>query len=430
MSDYFLNKLYDSLLRRKQPKTKSTFRTLSESYNLVYEEDQEQEQQKDIPFKIHEYQQGSWTAEQRNLYLPGNTPAEPTSEIPAEYNPEITPGTKMTGVGPGECSVASLVSGLTDFASCRKMISGQKESFDVSWPNKDNSKYKFEVKKIEGASSKSRGSVRIAKHGANFTNEVIKDVTELLTPILDEYDILDENSKKEVDAKILASLPELKETRKDDREKKLHRIGWSVGRWIRGILANTRELPFTVLFSEKEPIFKRKEDETAPSARVLISVKTFSEFIENAKKGLNDETENLGTNDTDNERVKELKTKFKEFYGTPDTEKAPVLHKEIDKTAETVDKKLTKLKIIQTGEGKSTTEDFLKAISKLKLSDKLNNIKEKIESDASIKGLFPKGLTGLFIVDIKGYHYIPYDDLSKYIEVEKISSGGPKIRFR
>jgi hypothetical protein len=145
MSDYFLSKVYDSLLRRKQPVVKSAFRTLSESYNLVYEE--EQEQQKDIPFKIHEYQQGSWTAEQRNLYLPGSTSAEPTSEIPAEYNPELTPDTKMTGVGPGECSVASLVSGLTDFASCRKMISGQKESFDVSWPNKDNSKYKFEVKK-------------------------------------------------------------------------------------------------------------------------------------------------------------------------------------------------------------------------------------------------------------------------------------------
>lgn len=427
MSDYFLSKVYDSLLHRKQPVVKSVFRTLSESYNLVYKE----EQQKDIPFNIHEYQQGSWTAEQRNLYLPGSTtPVEPTSEIPAEYNPEVIPDTKMTGVGPGECSVASLVSGLTDFASCRKMISGQKESFDVSWPNKDNPKYKFEVKKIEGASSKSRGSVRIAKHGANFTKEVIKDVTELLTPILDEYDILDEDSKKEVDGYILASLPELKETKKDDRQKKLHRMGWSVGRWVRGIIANTRELPFTVLFSDKEPILKRSDEETAAPIRVLISVKTFNDFIENVKSGLNDEVKDSEVPDADNERVKELKNKFKEFYGTPDTEKASTLNKEIEKTAETVDKKLTKLKIQQTGEGKSTTEDFFKAISKLKLSDKLNNIKEKIESDASIKSLFPKGLAGLFIVDLKGYHYIPYDNLSKYIEVEKISSGGPKIRFK
>ena len=39
MSDYFLNKIYDSVLARKHPKTKSIFRTLSESYGLVYEEE-------------------------------------------------------------------------------------------------------------------------------------------------------------------------------------------------------------------------------------------------------------------------------------------------------------------------------------------------------------------------------------------------------
>ena len=137
MSDYFLNKIYDSLLSNKLPKTKSSFRTLSESYDLVYEE--EQEQKKDIPFNIHEYQQGSWTVEQRNLYLPNSAPVTPTPGVPAEYDPEA----KMTGVGPGECAVASLVSGLTDFAGCRKMISGQRESFDVSWPTGKYAKYKF-----------------------------------------------------------------------------------------------------------------------------------------------------------------------------------------------------------------------------------------------------------------------------------------------
>jgi hypothetical protein len=42
MSDYFLNKIYDSLLANKAPKTKSTFRTLSESYSLVCEQDDKQ----------------------------------------------------------------------------------------------------------------------------------------------------------------------------------------------------------------------------------------------------------------------------------------------------------------------------------------------------------------------------------------------------
>ena len=42
MSDYFLNKIYDSLLVNKQSKTKSTFCTLSESYSLVCEQDNKQ----------------------------------------------------------------------------------------------------------------------------------------------------------------------------------------------------------------------------------------------------------------------------------------------------------------------------------------------------------------------------------------------------
>jgi hypothetical protein len=418
MSDYFLNKLYDSLLRRKQLKTKSTFRTLSESYNLVYEEEQTPltpQPTSKINFDINEPKLTlvPWTNEQYNLYL-----LTADKKIAAVEDAE-------TGVGPGEYAIASVISGKVTFDNeLRNMVSGQSESFDVTWPNKDNPDYKFEVKKIE------KGSVRIAKHGAKLTGEVIKDVTELLNSVLDEYDILDEKSKEKVDGYVLASLPELRETRKADRQKKLHRMGWSIGKWARGIIANTRELPFTVLFSDKEPIFKRGEDGTTAPIRVLISVKTFSDFIENAKSGLSDETENLETADADNERVKELKIKFKEFYGTSDTEKAPTLHKEIEKTAETVDKKLTKLKIQQTGEGKSTSEDFFKAISKLKISEKLNTIKQKIESDESIKSLFPTDLTGLFIVNSRGYHYVPYNDLSKYIEVEKISSGGPKIRLK
>lgn len=415
MSDYFLSKVYDSLIKRKLPQAKSIFCTLSESYTKIYEQEQPANKQavNEINFNVNEPKLTliPWTPEQYNLYL-----LTADKKIAATEDAE-------TGVGPGEYAIASVISGKVVFDNeLKNMVSGQSESFDVTWPNKDNPTYKFEVKKIE------KGSVRIAKHGAKLTGEVIKSVTELLNSILDEYDILDEKSKHEVDGYVLASLPELKETRKADRAKKLNRMGWSIGKWVRGIIANTRELPFTVLFSDKEPLFKRGEDETTTPIRVLISVKMFNDFIENAKKGLEDETEGVET--SDNEKVRELKIKFKEFYGTSDTEKASSLNKEIEKTAETVDKKLTKLKIQQTGEGKSTTQDFFKAINKLKISEKLNSIKEKIEGDESIKSLFPPDLTGLFIVNSRGYHYVPYNDLPKYIEVEKISSGGPKIRLK
>jgi len=43
MSDYLLNKIYDSLLANKLPKTESSFRSLSESYDAVYEQENDQQ---------------------------------------------------------------------------------------------------------------------------------------------------------------------------------------------------------------------------------------------------------------------------------------------------------------------------------------------------------------------------------------------------
>jgi hypothetical protein len=71
MSDYFLNKIYDSLLANKTPKAKSTFRTLSESYNLVYEEEQQTTGQvAQIAFNVNEpvLTLIPWTPQQANLY--------------------------------------------------------------------------------------------------------------------------------------------------------------------------------------------------------------------------------------------------------------------------------------------------------------------------------------------------------------------------
>jgi hypothetical protein len=48
MSDYFLSKVYDSLIKRKLPQAKSTFCTLSESYTKIYEQEEQEEPQKII----------------------------------------------------------------------------------------------------------------------------------------------------------------------------------------------------------------------------------------------------------------------------------------------------------------------------------------------------------------------------------------------
>ena len=68
MSDYFLSKVYDSLIKRKLPQAKSTFHTLSESYTKIYEQEEPQKV-KDILLNVDEYSFGSWSPEQKRLYL-------------------------------------------------------------------------------------------------------------------------------------------------------------------------------------------------------------------------------------------------------------------------------------------------------------------------------------------------------------------------
>jgi len=420
MSDYFLNKLYESLLRHRQPKTKSTFRTLSESYNLVYEEEQEQEQQKDIPFNIHEYQQGSWTAEQRNLYLPGNTPTEPTSEIPAEYNPEVTPGTKMTGVGPGECAVASLVSGLTDFASCRKMISGQRESFDVSWPTGKDAKYKFEVKQASDLKD-----VRIGTEGTNLGREVADVVKDILNSLNEEYGMLVPEDKNKVNQAVSSYISGEYSTKKskENKEKFQTRLQlyteWNVDGFVNAITSKIGELPFGMIFDDR---YYYTGSEPGRKKYLQISIYKLLQIIEQLKIG---GTEEETKTETDTEEV--VKDVFHKVYGK---EEIPKFKNFLDKEAHKVDRKITKQKIEITQEGGIDLSSFVKSIKKFNFFDKLKELKEKLTDSKTVTELFPGHITGLFVVSVNDWKYIPRDQMGNYVEITRITQSKPKIKLK
>ena len=198
--DHFLNKVYESLLSNKQSKIKSSFHTLSESYDLVYEEEQQPVAEpvkteastsswleKFVDTPILDTQQ--WSPEQLNLYKLTDT-VEPETEFEGETE---------TGVGPGEYAVASLLTGLTQFPDPRleNMVSGQMESYDVSWPSKDNAKYTFEVKKIE-----SKKDVRLGRKGADIGKTFTNTIDAILQNIREEYDILGDNDKTNINNNI------------------------------------------------------------------------------------------------------------------------------------------------------------------------------------------------------------------------------------
>ena len=415
MSDYFLNKIYDSLIKRKLPQTKSSFRSLSESYIKIYEQEEPQ-RVKDIPFDINRYQEGSWTAEQRNLYLPSSTPIPPTQGELSKYDPEA----KMTGVGPGECAVASLVSGLTDFADCRKMISGQRESFDVSWPTGKDAKYKFEVKQASELTD-----VRIGTEGTNLGREVADVVKDVLSTLNEEYGMLVPEDKNKINQAVTNYISKEYGTKKskENKQKFQSRLEsyteWNIDGFVNSITSKIGELPFGMIFGDR---YYYTGSEPARKKYLQISIYKLIQIIEQLKA---DGTEEEVKKNTDTEEV--VKDVFHKVYGK---ENIPTFSNFLDKEAHKVDRKITKQKIEITQEGGIDLSSFIKSIKKFNFSDKLKDLKEKLTDSKTVTNLFPGHITGLFVISVNDWKYIPRDQMGNYVEITRITQSKPKIKLK
>lgn len=440
--DHFLNKVYESLLSNKQNKTKSSFRTLSKSYDLVHEEDQQPTKaaepvkadtppspwlEKFVDTPILDMQ--AWTPEQLNLYKLTDT-VEPETEFEGETE---------TGVGPGEYAIASLLTGLTQFPDPRleNMISGQMESYDVSWPDKDKATYTFEVKKIE-----SKGDVRLGRKGADIGKTFTNTVDVILQNIREEYDILGKDDKANINNIIISKLdiieePQIRKQKRKgveveikdsikDREKYSKRMakrtGWTVESFIEAIQDNMSELPFDLIFGKGEA-----RDYEYPSGAkselrqqaVIMSLAKLVTICETVSKKDFDQEE--GTESE--EAIKDI------FHRVYDADATPTFKDYLDREARNVDKRITKQKIrITKTEG--AFELFFDNIKELKFSKKLEELQQVVTSKETIEKLFPSTITGLFVVNLNGYKYIPQKDISTYVEMSRITQSKPKIRVK
>jgi hypothetical protein len=403
---------------------------------------------KKIPFNVKDTVIGpvQWKGSQQALYnlTANNSPIEDT-DISDEYNAEIAPITNdiktMTGIGPGELAVASVVSGHTDTNRCRQMVSGQGESYDVSWPSSTDVKYKFEVKKEEG------GSVRVGTIGSRLGNPTVELIRRILENILEEYNILDEENRKIVDDTILNSKELVEPVTRFHKTRKNHDIGpdptqrrkyeislakrssWSVEKFVNAIKVNLTELPLGMLFGEDYEYGNYSGDKVSSQLRaqaLIMSLKAFLECIENT---------HLSDNEIEQDalRVKVLKDIFKKYYSSPESEKKEITDASLDAEAEKVDRKLLKLKHSITGGKLLKATDFFKSIRKSHLLKDLQKHEDKIKDGETVRELFPTGptgISGLFIVNIRGWSYIPEDKIKDFIEITTFSQGRPKIALK
>lgn len=434
MSDYFLNKIYDSLLNRKLVQTKPAFRTLSESYIKVYEQEQVppiNQPAGKIAFDVDDPKLTlvRWTPEQFNLY-------RLTDKGVPEVEDTIQ-GETETGVGPGEYAVASVISGITQYPDPKlnNMVSGQSESFDVSWPSKDNIQYSFEVKKMEG------GDVRVGRKGAEFGKKFINTVENVLKTIREEYNVLNEEDKKTINGMIIGKLDQIQEPEKRTKKFKgeevetktsqqareeyakqiAKRTNWTVDKYVDAVLENMSELPLPLIFG------KGDSDYVYPSSgksatRQQVLIMSLSKLVAICESVSKKDVEQ----DEDTESEQAVKNVFQQVYGT---EKNPSFKDYLDQEAHNVDKRITKQKIRITKE-EGVFELFFDAIKDSKFGNKLKELQSETINTKTIEDLFPSTITGLFIVTREGYHYLPQKDISTYVEVSRISQGRPKIRFK
>jgi hypothetical protein len=454
MSDYFLNKIYDSLLVNKAPKTKSAFRTLSESYNLVYEDEtntaqpaQQLQVQQEQPvqvtpslknnqtvsgFNIKEIYHQKWTPEQKNLY---------------NIRPE--------GVGPGELAVASALLNNVDEQACAELISGPTKAYDVSYPSKDKPEVIFEVKQL---TEEGKDSVRIAKHGAQYAKIIAADVVNILDDIIYEYELLDNENKQYINNYIVSQIPDIvmakagrvktpqkpssviakQKAEERYRQQQIHKEQWTVDRWAYGIKNNAVEIPFSLLFSD-QPIdisregFDDEKTEDLAETSLFISIQKFVNLIEQLEEGNVEVFKTKQTQET-TPKINALNQVFKDFYSaaTANPEQQTKLNQELNKAAIETDKKLTKIKTEITGTDKKQMSHFVNKVKSLNLKERLNNLKTKTNDPQLIRSLFPKdkNFGGLFIVNPNSFHYAPADKLHDVIQVEQISVGRPKIGFK
>jgi hypothetical protein len=447
MSDYLLNKVYDSLLVNKPSKTKSTFRTLSESYNLVYEEETkniEQTQDQLTQKPIQPIQTAPEEAQKKEIQF------DVTKNILNEinwkpYQRKFYNINTVTGIGPGELSVASLLTGSDKEEDNMSLISGQSLSFDVSWPKAPDTQstqkpqYTFEVKQLEAA-----GDVRIGIKGAEIGRIVIENIKYILNTIKEEYDLLSLEDQETLSAAILKYVKEPEKptfkhftrqnepTAKEKKklipyEKKLaRRTDWRLGGFIDAIISSTSELPFNMLFGDDYTYQGSEKKSPLRAKYVLLSVKQLLDALNKSAENIKQDAQ------TTSNKTDELKTTFKHFYSEPESQKKEVIDQFLDKEAENVDRKITRFKTKETGQ-KLNIDNLLAAIKETDLFGVFMNVYNKVKDPETIRSLFPvkpEPITGLFVVSSNGYRYVISQDIGKYIEISTFTQGKPKIKFK
>lgn len=375
------------------------------------------------------------------------------------YQRQLFP-VKKTGTGRGEFSVASFVSGLQPSLAIADReircllddcVQGQSESFDVSVPPDteeymNTRKLKFEVKELEADGS----SVRIGAEGQKATTMIIGGVIKLIERLENSYHSLNREERLKVDDLLRKQLgltregPPAKpsnETKKNlakyGKDRHMYELGqgWNLGGYISAIFQSDeqdqegrtiRELPSTLIKKEGTMIPSRYSKSPLRARYFLRTLQEVFNAIEEIARSASE------LSISNNSKSQELRNIVRRLYlpEIPDENTRKKEEEFLDDLVDTIDRKLTRRKITASGAGYLTAKDFFSSVNNLKLLSSLRAVQNMFNNAEIIRNLFPKDITGLFLVSDAQFSYFPQNTISDYIEIDQISNGGVKIAVK
>jgi len=464
--DYKLKEMYEQVYKNKN--TTKKFRTLSESYSKIYEQDAPaaapvaptsvtqtpQQQQTPAPTPtvtaaapVEQPTTNSLLNNPQELNKFVNTPVlqrRPWNDVQKELFNNLS----VTGIGRGELSVCSIFTGTGDIEENKKIVSGSSESYDVSF-KVDGKDYLFEVKELSKLESEAEyvyienkkklvGSydVRIGQEGAATGRMLGGAIENILKNVLNEYDLLDETERSAVDSQIInlyfgkLTPPVLKGNRETKtylnnvlvyQQIKKQLDNWTITGYVNAIVSNLTELTQPLLFTDYEQNQGKIGINSYGGEKkkyAYFSVKSLLQAI-----NILAEKDTTTVNTAENPRIQSLKDVFNRNYGTsPKVANDPSI---LDKEAIKVDKKLSKETGLSTDS--YTAKTFFVSVKKENLIAELDKIHKHILSPETLKSFFPPNLTGFFAVNKNGYIYAPREKLGDCLEFDTITQGKPKV---
>lgn len=363
---------------------------------------------------------------QEQTPVPSVPTAAPTNAIPVaqpvKFNPtQITdwttwssvnvpqnlfePPTGTTGEGRGEYSVASFLSGLKNKKEIDKdnLVQGGNATFDVAYGGKE-----YEVKQLN---DKGDLDVRIGAEGIDTANTLKQGLITAAKIIRSLYSSLTRETQDEVNGLL---------KRKFNIEN--FNLGVYLSKFSEGKLS---ELPSRLLGAPGIFCARNKDSNWSTEPSILTAVNSIIEL-----QGNQTMSNMAGAKNPKVQALLDLISK-KEMYGVEGDNKEN-FYKQVERELETLDRDLASKRCEFSGDGKycATLDAFIQEIRNRNLLEDIQNLITTFRND--VFSIFPKQSTfaGLFIVDATKFKYIPKDQLTQFIENNRLSQNKPKIRLK